>query len=196
MMSGAFADLHLCGPRTPKSAVAWAFISLFGIIYHRAAVEKAGVDEGNSLELLQLEGRLTAFRHSSSMIPSFKTGRPSVCSMNVKTSLVNVLPSGPISYKTLWSLTGRIGCCLGLTVASSMVVASLFNLIPSSSSTDDLAQSLVYTRLIADLFGRPLILWRHVQVSNTVLSNGQLCQSPSEFRCSWNMSYYTVFRGS
>ena len=79
----------------------------------------------------------------------------------------DTLTSAPISYTTLWSITWRIGCCLGLTVASSMAVASWFNRIPSSSRTDDLAQTLVYTRLIADLFGRPLTLWRHVQVSNT-----------------------------
>lgn len=69
-----------------------------------------------------------------------------------------ILPNSDIelSYEKLWQKTWPCCVYLMLTVASSMSVASWFNRVMSANPDNmDLPRMLFYTRLFADLFGRP-----------------------------------------
>jgi len=64
-----------------------------------------------------------------------------------------------LDYTSLWRISWP--CCVSImvTVASSMTVASWFNRVESSDpSRQTLPQVLFYTRLLADLLGRPATL--------------------------------------
>jgi hypothetical protein len=65
-----------------------------------------------------------------------------------------------LDYTSLWRISWP--CCVSImvTVASSMSVASWFNRVESSDpSNETLPQVLFFTRLFADLLGRPATLF-------------------------------------
>ncbi|KAI2506469.1 hypothetical protein MHU86_7984 [Fragilaria crotonensis] len=65
-----------------------------------------------------------------------------------------------LSFSRLWRLSWPVCFAIVITIGSSMSVASLFNRVKSQDSTNTaFPQILFYTRLLADLVGRPATLY-------------------------------------
>jgi Nucleoside transporter len=74
----------------------------------------------------------------------------------------SIIPQGSmeLSFATLWNISWPVCVVIIFTVGSSMSVSSWFNRVESQDPTNtSFPQVLFYTRLLADLLGRPVTLF-------------------------------------
>jgi hypothetical protein len=84
---------------------------------------------------------------------------------------LSVRDTNEMSLWQLWLKTWPACLAVMLTVGSSMSVASWFNRVPSQDANSHiLPQILFYTRLLADLLGRPATLVGHVRATISPLT--------------------------